>query len=142
MPKTKDMLQYEYGRSALKLGLKLEKELGTNPYKFGMIGSTDSHTGLSAVEEDNFFGKHSGVEPSPKRWEHPVGCFGNGVRHRLAAGGGRLRGRVGDREHPRGHLRRDDAPRDLCDDRAPDHRALLRRLRVRGAGRADAQPGR
>ena len=76
VPKTKDMLQYEYGRSALKLGLKLEKELGTNPYKFGMIGSTDSHTGLSAVEEENFFGKHSGVEPSPKRWEHPVGCFG------------------------------------------------------------------
>jgi hypothetical protein len=75
-PKTKDMLQYEYARSALKLGLKLEKELGTNPYKFGMIGSTDSHTGLTAVEEENFFGKHSGVEPSPKRWEHPVGCFG------------------------------------------------------------------
>jgi hypothetical protein len=76
VPKTKDMLQYEYARSALKLGLKLEKELGTNPYKFGMIGSTDSHTGLTAVEEENFFGKHSGVEPSPKRWEHPVGCFG------------------------------------------------------------------
>ena len=76
VPKTKDMLQYEYGRSALKLGLKLEKELGTNPYKFGMVGSTDSHTGLSAVEEENFFGKHTGVEPSPKRWEHPVGCFG------------------------------------------------------------------
>jgi hypothetical protein len=76
VPKTKDMLQYEYGRSALKLGLRLEKELGTNPYKFGMIGSTDSHTGLTAVEEENFFGKHSGVEPSPKRWEHPVGCFG------------------------------------------------------------------
>jgi hypothetical protein len=76
VPKTKDMLQYEYGRSALKLGLKLEKELGTNPYKFGMIGSTDSHTGLTAVEEENFFGKHTGVEPSPKRWEHPVGCFG------------------------------------------------------------------
>jgi hypothetical protein len=74
--KTKDMLQYEYGRSALKLGLKLEKELGTNPYKFGMIGSTDSHTGLTAVEEENFFGKHTGVEPGPKRWEHPVGCFG------------------------------------------------------------------
>ena len=76
VPKTNDMLQYEYARSALKLGLKLEKELGTNPYKFGMIGSTDSHTGLTAVEEENFFGKHSGVEPSPKRWEHPVGCFG------------------------------------------------------------------
>ncbi len=44
--KTNDMLQYEYAREALKNGLLLEKRLGTNPYKFGLIGSTDSHTGL------------------------------------------------------------------------------------------------
>ena len=42
--------------SALKNGLKLEKELGVNPYKFGMIGSTDTHTSLSTAYEDNFFG--------------------------------------------------------------------------------------
>ena len=70
------MLQYEYAREALKNGLKLEAALGTNPYKFGMVGSTDSHTGLTAVEEENFFGKHSGVEPGPQRWEHVVGEFG------------------------------------------------------------------
>jgi hypothetical protein len=70
--KTPDMLQWEYAREALKTGLKLEKELGVNPYKFGMVGSTDAHTALSAVEEDNFFGKHSGVEPEPNRWEHVV----------------------------------------------------------------------
>jgi hypothetical protein len=69
--KTKEMLQFEYVRSALKNGLKLEKELGVNPYKFGLIGSTDSHTGLTAVEEDNFFGKTTGSEPSPTRLEHP-----------------------------------------------------------------------
>ncbi len=73
--KKPEMLQYEYARSALKLGLELEQKLGTNPYKFGMIGSTDSHTALSTAEEENFFGKHSGVEPGPKRMEHPVGCF-------------------------------------------------------------------
>src|SRR6266568_4118020 len=50
--KTPELLQYEYARSGLKLGLKLEGEIGVNPYKFGMIGSTDSHTGLTAVEED------------------------------------------------------------------------------------------
>ena len=44
--KKPDMLQYEYARSALKIGLQLEQKLGVNPYKFGMIGSTDSHTGL------------------------------------------------------------------------------------------------
>jgi hypothetical protein len=76
VPKKPEMLQYEYARSGLKLGLKLEQKVGVNPYKFGMIGSTDSHTGLATAEEDNFFGKHSGTEPSAKRWEHPVGCFG------------------------------------------------------------------
>ena len=70
--KTNDMFQYEYAREALKTGLMLEDSLGINPFKFGMIGSTDSHTGLAAVEEDNFFGKHSGVEPEPHRWEHIV----------------------------------------------------------------------
>jgi Protein of unknown function (DUF3604) len=70
------MLQNEYAREALKNGLALEASLGTNPYKFGMVGSTDSHTGLSTAEEENFFGKHSGVEPEPHRWEHVVGEFG------------------------------------------------------------------
>ena len=69
--KTPDMLAREYAREALKNGLLLESRLGTNPYKFGMVGSTDSHTGLSTAEEDNFFGKHPGGEPSPTRMEHP-----------------------------------------------------------------------
>ena len=76
VPKKPDMLQYEYAREALKNGLKMEAELGTNPYKFGMVGSTDSHTALATAEEDNFFGKHSGVEPEPDRWKHLVGEFG------------------------------------------------------------------
>jgi len=70
--KTPDMLQYEYTREALKTGLALEKKLGVNPFKFGMIGSTDSHTSFATAEEENFFGKHSGVEPEPHRWEHVV----------------------------------------------------------------------
>jgi hypothetical protein len=71
------MLQYEYARSALKLGLKLESQLGTNPFKFGMIGSTDSHTALATADDDNFFGKHSGSEPSPDRMSHPFAKFGD-----------------------------------------------------------------
>ncbi|MFV2006299.1 MAG: DUF3604 domain-containing protein [Longimicrobiales bacterium] len=68
--KTNDMLAGEYGREALKRGLAIERTLGTNPYKFGLIGSTDSHTSLATAQEDNFFGKHSGAEPSPERIRH------------------------------------------------------------------------
>jgi len=76
VPKTNDMLQYEYARRGLQIGMQLEQKLGVNPYKFGMIGSTDSHTGLATAEEDNFFGKHTGVEPGPNRWKHPVAEIG------------------------------------------------------------------
>jgi hypothetical protein len=69
--KTDDMLQREYAREALKNGFKLEKKLGTNPYKFGMVGATDSHTSLSTAEEENFFGKSTSVEPSKTRVSHP-----------------------------------------------------------------------
>jgi hypothetical protein len=75
--KTNDMLQYEYAREALKNGLKLEEKFGENPYKFGMIGSTDSHTSLATTEENNFFGKHSGSEPGPLRMEHPMAKMGD-----------------------------------------------------------------
>jgi hypothetical protein len=70
-PKKPEMLEFEYARSALRNGLKLEKELGINPYKFGLIGSTDAHTGLAAVDEDNFWGKTSSSEPSATRATHP-----------------------------------------------------------------------
>jgi hypothetical protein len=61
------MLQYEYARSGLKQGLGYQDKFGINPFQFGMIGSTDSHTSLPAVAEQNFFGKHAGSEPSAER---------------------------------------------------------------------------
>jgi len=75
LPKKPGMLQYEYTREALKNGLKIEQQFGVNPFKFGLVGSTDSHTSLSTAEEENFFGKHSGVEPNPHRYEHVVMDF-------------------------------------------------------------------
>lgn len=69
--KTDEMLAGEYAREALKRGLAIETSLGTNPYKFGLIGATDSHTSLATAEEDNFFGKHAGYEPNPSRMTHP-----------------------------------------------------------------------
>jgi len=65
--KKKEMLEFEYARAAFKNGLVLEAKLGINPYKFGLIGSSDAHTGLAAMEEENFFGKTAPQEPSPER---------------------------------------------------------------------------
>ena len=65
--KTPAMLPGEYARSALQRGLMLQRDLGINPFKFGMIGSTDTHTGLSTVNDANFFGKFPREEPSPER---------------------------------------------------------------------------
>jgi hypothetical protein len=77
-PKTKDMIPREYAREALKRGLAYEAKLGANPFKFGMIGSTDSHTSLATTTEDNFFGKVAAVEPSPDpiRFNEVIGGIG------------------------------------------------------------------
>jgi hypothetical protein len=73
--KTDEMIRTEYARRALRDGLKMEEKLGTNPYKFGMVGSSDTHTAISAVEEENYIGKHAGTEPSAERWDHPMAKF-------------------------------------------------------------------
>ena len=67
---TPEMLPGSYARSALRAGLAFEQRLGANPFKFGMIGSTDAHTSLSTSDEANFFGKTPSTEPSEHRWEH------------------------------------------------------------------------
>ncbi len=70
VPMDADRTKYEYARSGLKLGLQQYAEVGVNPFKYGMIGSTDAHTGLPVVREDNFWGKHAIVEPSAERLTH------------------------------------------------------------------------
>jgi Protein of unknown function (DUF3604) len=70
IPKKPADIKYEYAREALKHGLRLEGELGTNPFKFGMVSGTDTHNGLSTgAEEDNYFGKFAVNEPKPGRWD-------------------------------------------------------------------------
>jgi hypothetical protein len=71
---TPEMLPKEYAREALKRGLAYQKRIGANPFKFGMIGSTDAHTSIPSTEEDSFFGKISAAEPSgnPLRYEELV----------------------------------------------------------------------
>lgn len=69
-PLSKDMMPTNYLRGGLLRGMEQEAKLGVNPFKFGFIGGTDVHNSLTAIEEDNFFGKHVNQEPSAKRWEH------------------------------------------------------------------------
>jgi len=75
----------DYARSALRRGLEIEERVGANPYKFGMIGATDSHSGLSAYEEDNFWGKMA-LDSTPET-KHKFGV-GRGVTGwNIGAGG-------------------------------------------------------
>jgi hypothetical protein len=66
---TPEVKPFEYARPALKNGLAQAAAIGVNPFKFGMIGSTDSHTSYSSAEEDNYLGKYAIGTPSPDRWK-------------------------------------------------------------------------
>jgi hypothetical protein len=67
---TPEMRPTMFLRGGLMRGLEQEAKLGVNPFKFGMIGSSDVHTSLTAIEEDNFFGKEIMDAPNPHRWDH------------------------------------------------------------------------
>jgi hypothetical protein len=71
--KKKSMLKHEYARSALKLGMEVENSVGANPFQFGMIGATDSHTTLSTADDNNFWGKFLDSEPSADRMSNSMG---------------------------------------------------------------------
>ena len=72
--KTPEMLRKEPAREALKRGMQYEAKFGVNPFKFGMVGSTDSHTSLPTTTENNFFGKVVPLEPSaaPIRFDEVI----------------------------------------------------------------------
>jgi hypothetical protein len=79
VPKKPGMIEHEYLRQALKNGLKVEQQLGVNPFKYGMAAGTDTHNGLTAAEEDNFFAKFVSAEPRPDRWDEDAMKFGDRV---------------------------------------------------------------
>lgn len=69
-PLSREMMPTNYTRAGLMRGLEQEAKLGANPFKFGVVGSTDVHNSLMAIDEDNFFGKLPFQEPSAERWKH------------------------------------------------------------------------
>ncbi len=85
-PKHPSVSEADFIRSALKTGLELEASLGVNPFKLGMIGSTDSHTGLSSTEEDNFLGKY-GEGSTPEEGGKPIADFNGYTNWDLSSSG-------------------------------------------------------
>lgn len=81
------MLQHEYARGALKLGLRYEAQLGVNPFKIGMIGSTDGHNTFTTPEEDNFFGKFPESEPGVERTRNAMAADRLWENWRIVASG-------------------------------------------------------
>lgn len=69
----------DFVRSGLRRGLEIEARVGINPYKFGLIGSTDSHTGMSSSEEDNFHGKTAYDSIPENRFNSFLGIEGFGA---------------------------------------------------------------
>jgi hypothetical protein len=72
VPKPEGSFPKEYWREALKVGMRIESELGVNPFRYGANAATDTHTGLSTAEEDNFYGKFKSLEPGKDRWNFPL----------------------------------------------------------------------
>ncbi|MGI9220018.1 MAG: DUF3604 domain-containing protein [Woeseiaceae bacterium] len=72
IPKEEGQLEHEYWRQALASGLRLESELGTNPFKYGANAASDTHTGFSSTEENQYLGKFKTLEPRADRWDFPV----------------------------------------------------------------------
>ncbi len=144
-PKTPEMLPHEYARSALKLGLQQEAEIGVNPFKFGMIGATDIHTSLSTTREENFFGKFVGAEPSSEhRYSdlvsqdlRPDGDGSLDVFAWESTSSGACC-RLGEGKHAGGHLGRDVPEGGLCHDWHPDQGSGLRWMGFRTGRGASA----
>ena len=122
------MMPTNYLRSGLLQGLKYEKTLGVNPFKFGFIGGTDVHNSLSCDRGGQLLRQacEPGAEPDPLG-----ACLQAGLRQdalHLPLHRRRLRGGLGHREHPRGAVGRDEAQGGLRHQRTAPRGALLRRL--------------
>jgi len=59
-------LEGSYVRDAFGRGLALKERTGANPFKYGVIGSSDFHNGLSDAAENAFVGTFGAIDPTKK----------------------------------------------------------------------------
>ena len=78
---TPEILKTQYARKALIDGLRYQKDLGANPFEFGLVSATDAHTSITSMDEDNWFGKHTTSEPSPERIHAVAKEFNGAIRY-------------------------------------------------------------
>ena len=132
-PPRKDwMLPHEYARgSAQARPWATRQKLGVNPFKFGMIGSTDNHTSLATASEDNYFGKFVESEPGTARLEKRDGQQPPSGRTGESSPPGYARGLGAGRTHATKLFAAMKTPRGLRHHRYAHRRALLRRLALR-----------
>ena len=138
-PLSQEMMPTNYVRAGLLRGLEQEAKLGVNPFKVGIVGSTDVHNSLTAIEEDNFFGKMPIQEPSPTALGARLeGRLRQDALHLALPRSGLCRS-VGHRKHPRGDLGRDAAQGGARHLRNAHDGTVLRWLELSGDRRT--QPG-
>ncbi|HET7002296.1 MAG TPA: DUF3604 domain-containing protein, partial [Puia sp.] len=56
-----------YVREALGHGLEFMQSIGANPFKMGVVGGTDMHSGMNATEEYNFPGSHGALDNTSEK---------------------------------------------------------------------------
>ena len=84
-----DHIVGSYARQALKDGLSMQDNKGYNPYKFGVVGGSDSHNTGTPYRQDNFYGGHGEMDGTIEgrmaghifagldtRYENPAGVSG------------------------------------------------------------------
>ncbi|MEM0953811.1 MAG: DUF3604 domain-containing protein [Pseudomonadota bacterium] len=68
-----------YVRDAYLRGLTLQAQGFINPYRFGLVGATDTHTGAAYPEENNYHSKTGMLDGTPERRGSVPASFLNGT---------------------------------------------------------------
>ena len=84
---TRSQIKYGYIRQALTDGLMLERRLGTNPFKYGIVSGADSHSGYSNNDEFGFYGSHGALEDTPQKRLNPQPNASGDLPARLGSAG-------------------------------------------------------
>ena len=69
---TPSQIKGGFYRQGLVEGMKLESEVGHNPYKMGVVGGADVHSGYQGNEEWDWKGAHGALDDTPQKRLNPV----------------------------------------------------------------------